>query len=305
VPLAYFFFDGRDSQSELQRHDKLIRSLISQFSHQRGGIPTELADLYKRCGDHQQPSVNQLQNTLQDILDGFSHAYIVIDALDECVDRGKTLNWVHSLVADRKVENLHIVVTSRLERDIEEAFMAFDSHPIDVVEESSNLDILKYLELQMRSRFFQKYNEKTQKEIEFRLRERADGSYVYFHQIVHRGIVADIAARFRWVALQLAELKNCLSEHEIMQQLENLPKDLDNIYKRILESIDRKYSADTMTFLQWLAFSRRPMEMAEIAEAITVDFSLEDEPVFNPKRRYKNPRDVLVRCSSLVTESGG
>src|SRR5258708_29812654 len=91
--IAYFFFDGRDSQRELQLHNKLIRSLISQFSHQRGGTPTELADLYKRCGDHQQPSVKQLQNTLRDILDGFSRAYIVIDALDECTDREKTLIW--------------------------------------------------------------------------------------------------------------------------------------------------------------------------------------------------------------------
>jgi hypothetical protein len=181
--IAFFFFDGRDSQSELQRHDKLIRSLILQFSHQRGGIPTELADLYKLCGDHQQPSVNQLQNTLRDILDGFSHgcshAYIVIDALDECVDREKTLKWVSNLVADREVEYLHIVVTSRPERDIEEAFIKFDSHPIDVVEASANHDILEYLEFQMRSKF-RKYNKNTQKEIEYRLREHADGSYVFF-----------------------------------------------------------------------------------------------------------------------------
>ena len=95
--IAYFFFDGRDSQSGLQLHNQLIRSLISQFSHRRGGIPVELADLYKRCGGYQQPSDDQLQNTLQDILDGFSDAYIIIDALDECTDRKKTLNWIKKL----------------------------------------------------------------------------------------------------------------------------------------------------------------------------------------------------------------
>jgi hypothetical protein len=73
----------------------------------------------------------------------------------------------------------------------------------------------------------------------------------------------------------------------------------------MLKAIDRKYSDHTTTFLQWLAFSRRPIKMAEIAEAITVDFSSEDGPVFNLKRQYKNPRDMLVRCLSLVTESGG
>ena len=98
--IAYFFFDGRDLQTDLQLHNGLIRSLISQFSHQRGGTPTELADLYKRCGDHHQPSVHQLQNTLRDILDGFLRAYIIIDALDECTDREKTLIWVNTLLSD-------------------------------------------------------------------------------------------------------------------------------------------------------------------------------------------------------------
>jgi len=45
---AYFFFDGRDSQKDLQLHDKLIRSLIMQFSTRcgGGGIPATLVDLY-------------------------------------------------------------------------------------------------------------------------------------------------------------------------------------------------------------------------------------------------------------------
>ena len=90
-----------------------------------------------------------------------------------------------------------------------------------------------------------------------------------------------------------------------MQQLENLPEGLDDIYKQILRAIDRKYHADTITFLQWLAFSKRPLTIVEVAEAITVDFTLEDSPVFISKKQYTDSRDVLVRCSSLVSESGG
>jgi hypothetical protein len=181
--IAYFFFDGRDSQNALQRHEKLIRSLILQFSHQRGGIPTELADLYKRCGDHQQPSVNQLQNTLRAILDGFSHAHIVIDALDECTDREKTLIWVNKLVSDPDLK-LHIMVTSRPEQDIEKVFRMFES--IDVEKTAANQDISKYLELQMESKF-ETYDEVFQKEIESRLRERAEGSYVYLYHLFNCG----------------------------------------------------------------------------------------------------------------------
>jgi len=71
-----------------------------------------------------------------------------------------------------------------------------------------------------------------------------------------------------------------------------------------VKNIDKKHRADTRTFLQWLAFCKRPMTIKEIAETITVDLS-EKCPVFNRDKRYTDPRDVLVRCSSFVSESEG
>ena len=110
--------------------------------------------------------------------------------------------------------------------------------------------------------------------------------------------------RFRWVVLQLAELEKCSSRYEMDKQLAELPKGLDEIYKRILKNIDEKYRADTRMFLQWLAFCKQEMEIEAIAETITVDFSAE-YPVFNQDKRYADPWDVLVRCSSFVSESEG
>ena len=176
--IAYFFFDGRDGQTELQLHNKLIRSLISQLSDTRhGGIPLKLKELYKTCGD-QQPLDDQLQDTLRHILDGLSGAYIVIDALDECTDRQRTLGWIKELVAhtDRNVgKRLHIVVTSRPERDIEKVFGVLDQHSINVGEMTANQDIAKYLEQQIEIQF-QDYNEITRNKIEDSLRARAEGS---------------------------------------------------------------------------------------------------------------------------------
>ena len=110
--------------------------------------------------------------------------------------------------------------------------------------------------------------------------------------------------RFRWVALQLDELEKCLSQYEIDKQLAELPEGLDETYNRILKNIEKKYCADTKIFLQWLAFCKRPMKIEEIAETITADFS-DEYPVFNQHKRYPDPRDVLVRCSSFVSESEG
>ena len=117
--------------------------------------------------------------------------------------------------------------------------------------------------------------------------------------------LTDLLVRFRWAVLQLAELEKCSSRLEIETQLAELPEGLDEIYNRILKNIDKKHRADTRAFLQWLAFCERPMEIEEIAEIITVDYSFEECPVFNQDKRYADPREVLQRCSSLVSELEG
>ena len=264
VGIGYFFFDGRDSQKELQLHNKLIRSLISQLSDTRhGGMTENLADLYKRCGEVQQPSDEQLENVLCDILGKFSQTYIMIDALDECTEREKTLNWVKKLISDPnwKVSNLHIVVTSRPERNID--------------------DIFAVLELE----------------------RHAEGSYVNL-VLVSVQCWLILFMRFRWVVLQLSELEKCSSRYKIDKQLAELPKGLDEIYNRILNNVDEKHRADTRMFLQWLAFCDWPMEIEELAETITADFS-DEHPIFNQDKRYTDPHDVLERCSGLVSESEG
>ena len=116
--------------------------------------------------------------------------------------------------------------------------------------------------------------------------------------------MADLLLRFRWLVLQLADLEECVSQYEIETQLGKLPEGLDEIYERILKKIKKKHRADTRTFLQWLAFCKRPMTIEEIAETITADFS-DERPVFNQDKRYTDPRDVLQRCSSFVSESEG
>ena len=124
-----------------------------------------------------------------------------------------------------------------------------------------------------------------------------------FHPTISSTLIEPFT-RFRWVLLQLAELEKCSSRYEMDKQLAELPKGLDEIYNRVLKNIDEKHRAETRMFLQWLAFCKRPMSIEEIAETITADFS-EEYPDFNWDKRYADPRDVLVRCSSFVSESKG
>ena len=176
IAYAYFFFDGRDSQKDLQLHDKLIRSLIAQLSSQCDGIPATLVELYGH--GQQEPSTNSLQDTLYDILNGFNSVYIIIDSLDECTERGKMLNWIRQIVS-RNMPNLHIVVTSRPEREIEEILQPLDLGCVDVVRDGESVDIEKYIDQELETdRKLNRWETTIQEGIKTALMTGAQGMYV-------------------------------------------------------------------------------------------------------------------------------
>src|ERR1700691_4083541 len=87
----------------------------------------------------------------------------------------------------------------------------------------------------------------------------------------------------------------------IKKAMTSLPKSLDETYERILLNIDELYREDAHRVLQWLAFSARPVTMAEVAEVLAIN--CDEGTLLSPDQRLSNPHDILVICSSLVTTS--
>ena len=82
--------------------------------------------------------------------------------------------------------------------------------------------------------------------------------------------------------------------------MRSLPKDLDDTYARILQTIEDDGNGDRVAkLMQWLAYSARPMSITEIAEVLTVD--AEEDSLVDVERRFEDPYDLLTICSSLVT----
>ncbi|KIK00558.1 hypothetical protein K443DRAFT_7603 [Laccaria amethystina LaAM-08-1] len=285
---AYFFFDGRDSQKDFQLHEKLIRSLIWQFSLKcKGRVPKVLVNLYARCGNgHQEPTLGDLQNTLQRILDGFSSTFIILDALDECTEREKLLNWIQTLILEKDINlGLHLIVTSCPELEIEDKFKSH--HYLDLVEESENHDLVAYLDYQLQNDSdLQKWNSDTQEQIKSSLMKKADGM-------------------FCWVSLQLNELKKCRTKTDIKKQLADLPQGLDKTYDQILLGINEKDHVYAKTFLQWLCFSVCPLTLEELAATAAVDLSDENGPEYKSDNELQDIKDVLKICSSFIIKSKG
>ena len=118
-------------------------------------------------------------------------------------------------------------------------------------------------------------------------------------------IFAKFKCRFRWVALQLMELKKCPTLKDIKDQLNNLPEGLDKTYDQILLGINKRHCGYTKTFLLWLCFAIRPMSLEELAETITVNLAAEKGPQFECENKIRDVSDILKMCSSFVIESKG
>ena len=99
----------------------MLRSIIQQLSHQTGGVPAALKNMYGVGHLHEQPTLTSLQLTLRKIIESLERTYIIIDALDECIERSKLLTWVEETLKERSSQ-LHLLLSSRWEQDISDQF---------------------------------------------------------------------------------------------------------------------------------------------------------------------------------------
>ncbi|KAF7978595.1 hypothetical protein HWV62_45318 [Athelia sp. TMB] len=284
IGYAYFFFDGTSVQSKLATHESLVRSCIIQLSDRFDGIPPALVELYKDEEDgRSQPVLSSLEETLLRILQSFSSAYIVIDALDECDERPKVLKWIQS-VASQMSGILHLMVTSRPEPDIKNRLRSLSNLlKIDAVDHRASADIRHYIDV-----WLSEVDEWTESQKE----------------LVRIALVNGAGGVFRWVALMIHQLlsNQCLSTSELEMRLNSLPKGLDEAYTKIIEQSPRR--ADVVRLLQWIIFGEQSFTAEQLAEVAAINFDAGDNtlPFYDRDRRYGSPDNVLRACSGLVIE---
>ncbi|KAF7976050.1 hypothetical protein HWV62_7962 [Athelia sp. TMB] len=284
VGYAYFFFDGTSEQSKLASHESFVRSTIMQLSDQVDGIPPALGELYdNEHHGRSQPLLTSLEDTLLRILQSFCGAYIVIDALDECGERLKVLKWIRS-VTSRTSGLLHLMVTSRPEPDIKNRLRSLPNLlEIDTADGRASDDIRRYIEVCL---------------------SEVDDWTESQKELVRIALINGAAGVFRWVALMIHELlsDHCLNTSELQNRLRSLPKDLNEVYTKIIQRSTRR--ADVIRFLQWIIFGKRDFTARKLAEVASINFDTSPDtlPFYDTNRRYESPDHVLRACSGLVIE---
>ncbi|PSN68860.1 hypothetical protein BS50DRAFT_490228, partial [Corynespora cassiicola Philippines] len=263
----------------------MLRSLICQLSQQCGKIPARLNELLCSCNDgNQQPSLLALEDVAKQIIQEIPQVYLILDALDECREREELMDMLESM-AGWQLQNLHVLLTSRKERDIETSLATFIVPEKFVCLQSDivNRDIQKYI-LQRLSD--DKSLNKWQKDAAIR-------------QEIENTLIKGAHGMFRWAVCQLDMLGKCRNRAMLRKSLATLPPTLDTTYDRILCAISEEDSKLALRILQWLAFSTQPLSVDEFAEVVAID--TERTPAFDKDEVLEEPLEALSICSSLVT----
>lgn len=279
--ISFFYFDF-NNQSTMQDHNRFLRSLIEQLSSEYGDIPKSLAALYRRCRNGTlQPMTSDLLTTLQNIIQDFSHFYLVIDAFDECKEKQQFLGFLNA-VAMWKFPQTHIVVTSRTDIDAEIRNRKWDCTKIIIEEHLVDADVEKHVQATLEDdEILNRWDPEQQR-------------------LIAKSLIEGTKGNFRWVACQIEALKDCHTLAELEDALRCLPVTLEETYERALSLIDDKRKEPIRNVLRWLCFSARPVRLEEIAEVMAIDFAAKPRPFYDPRKRLIDSERFFQTYSSLV-----
>ncbi|KAJ9269877.1 hypothetical protein DTO212C5_4051 [Paecilomyces variotii] len=277
-----FFFDFRDINK--QTVDKMTRSLIMQLYTASDTSRAELEGLFSKCNDgYLQPPKKALFDTLVNMLNCGTKIKVVIDALDECNERGEFIEWAKRLIALSNT-TASFIFTSRQEEDItsglkscisEDDWIYIQQGPVDE-------DIRSYTRgIIYGDNEFRRWRSRPSmlESIEVEIMKKANGM-------------------FRWAACQLDVLKDCISPGDLKDSLASMPETLDETYARILRGIKKIHRADAIRILQFLVYADEPLTVEQLVDAMVVDLSGDGH--FDPDMRLPVPEEILRICSSLL-----
>lgn len=148
IGLAFIYCNHKENQ--LQRKEYFLGAIVRQIVERRKVIPQEVRTLFgKHRGKSTWPTCTEYLNLLHCLAKECSEVYIIIDALDECIDKDGRLIW-SDLITTLKgsVTNMRLLYTSRHIDDT--AGTLSGSTRIDI--HASEADIRTYVQGQLQSK---------------------------------------------------------------------------------------------------------------------------------------------------------
>ena len=295
--VVYYYCDFREKKS--QKAGNVLGSLICQLSKQLKEVPVELLEFFEShrtdTGQHSAPTYHELEGLFVSLLSYCPFITIVVDALDECLNREALLLLLCFLPACDLCK-VKVLVSSRQEGDIQAAFAQQSKQSTKTY--AVNEDIRSYIDDSVgKSSRLSRLSPNLMEEVKDCLHTGANGMCVYV-SLLEDYCLCD-QCRFQWVQCQIEELAGLRTDRDIRRALNHLPRSLEDTYERIISRIRETDSVVAKRALTWLAFSARPLKLVELAEAVVVDLGI---TTMDAEARW-DPLDLLSVIGSLVIYS--
>jgi len=254
---SYYFFRYNDTAKNSL--DSCLRSIAFQMAISNIKIRRKLLDMK---GDDVHIDKTDERGIWRKLfvngifqIDGSSRPhYWVIDALDECSNHAIFFPMLAKLWTPFP---LRIFITSRHTQDFKRHFGLLSN--MSISEQISTDDTLHDIE---------HYVEHKVEDLP--LEEEA------FRSRVVATVVKKSSGCFLWVALVLEELSKVYTEADIEQVLEEVPPDMDALYKRALDAMSSTIRNKQLVqaILTWVMCAVRPLTIAELASALKLDLGV-------------------------------
>ncbi|KAL6828193.1 ankyrin repeat-containing domain protein [Trichoderma camerunense] len=292
IGMAYIYCTFKQPKSE-QTTRSLLSSVLKQLAGGRETFPATTRSLYEQHKAKQtHASQEELITDLKAVIELYSSAFIIIDALDEC-----DLNAMHGFISElfmlQKHCNVNIFATSRFIPEITEWFTNVKSSFLEIRALAS--DIAMYLDIEMNqsSTSLIRSNIDLQKDIKREICEAADGMFLL-------------------AQLYLQLLQDKINVKEIRRELQAFGADargrsddektkvLTHAYDKAIERINEQslhMRTLAMKVLLWVIFAKRALTTSELRHALATErgmTTLDDEDL-------SDLRDMGRVCVGLVT----
>ena len=228
-----------------------------------------------------QPPTQDLVEILRGIAEEYDDTYIVLDALDECINQGELLGILDHILGFQ-TNGFRIFLASRRTADIAAVLASKVAYTVEAGSENVGRDIDSVVQEQLRTHpKLRKWPASLRNEIQ-------------------DSLVSGAGGMFRWVDCQLEILGKCLTIKDIRKALKRLPTSLSETYAITLDGIDEHHREYAIKILMWLAISPKPLEVSEAADVLAVDLESEGGPVYDEDLRMLDPTEIPAMCTSLV-----
>ncbi|KAG7290327.1 hypothetical protein NEMBOFW57_000327 [Staphylotrichum longicolle] len=280
----YVYFDYAEQRQ--QTYEKLLADLLCQLLRLRDHVTPEVEAVYDNLtANGIPPGPDEYLDMIKSEIKTFAQVFIVVDALDECLDEPPehtAINFVRAM--DQLPKRARILFTSRPMTTINDRIKA--DRKISV---RTNInDLTAYFENRINN------NESLKK-----LVEKGTQKNPRFFQNAVDTIIARSQGIFLLAQLHVASLASKRTLEDLELGIVELHTDLDAVYAKALGQIQHqaKWKRDlAIKVLNWLVYAERPLSLDELIHALGVNEA--DNELH--RDRLLTEQDITLACAGIV-----